>query len=94
MEDRGSPTANQMDHVHASLFDKGGWLRPGEIGTNLTNRPEAVLRESPDDLVRRTIRKELTPSRIGGMTLVYNEKPIGPTELAAAMRRYDFMVAP
>lgn len=44
MEDRGSPAANQMDHPHISLYEQGGWLRPGDS--------------------------------VGGMTLVYNEKPL------------------
>ncbi len=95
MEDRGSPTASHMDHPHISLFDKGGWLQPGTtIASNMTGRPEAILREQPDELVRRTIREELRPGRTGNLTLNYNEKPMTPTEVARALRTYDFMCSP
>jgi hypothetical protein len=44
MEDRGSPTANHMDHPHVSFFDDGGRLAPGLV-MNGTGRSELVLNQ-------------------------------------------------
>jgi tape measure domain-containing protein len=48
----GVTAANHYDHVHwamknggviPGLYDNGGWMNPGDIGVNLTRKPEAVL---------------------------------------------------
>jgi hypothetical protein len=44
----GITRANHWDHVHWA-YDKGGWLMPGQSGTNYTNKPERVL--GPDERV-------------------------------------------
>lgn len=36
--------AGHSDHIHASVFDQGGWLPPGlTLAANLTGRPERIL---------------------------------------------------
>lgn len=35
----------------ASLYDHGGWLQPGEVGVNLSNRPEPVFTGAQWDLL-------------------------------------------
>lgn len=38
-----SPSQMHTNHVHVSLFDKGGMLRHGAVALNLSGRPERVL---------------------------------------------------
>jgi hypothetical protein len=38
-----NPTLQHMDHVHVSLFDQGGWLKPGQAAMNMSGRPEPIL---------------------------------------------------
>lgn len=44
----GKTASNHYDHVHVGfkdggVFDQGGLMQPGQVGLNLTNKPEAVL---------------------------------------------------
>ena len=48
MEDRGSPTENHMDHVHARTYDNGGWWPSGTAGINTTGKDEYVL--TPEEI--------------------------------------------
>lgn len=45
------------------VFDQGGWLQPGEMGINLSSRPEPIF-NSPDQL--RQFAGTLAPSAGGG----------------------------
>lgn len=51
-----TPSQAHTNHVHVSLFDKGGMLRPGGLAMNLSGRPERILSpgmtQSFDRLVR------------------------------------------
>jgi hypothetical protein len=38
-----SDTLQHRDHVHVSVFDKGGELAPGMVGVNRSGKPERIL---------------------------------------------------
>ncbi len=48
------------DHVHLAMknggiFDTGGWLKPGALGMNMGNRPEAVFTAGQFDKIERSL---------------------------------------
>ncbi|MGV9540342.1 tape measure protein [Nocardia beijingensis] len=48
------------------VYDSGGWLMPGEMGINLSNKPEPIF-NSPEQL-RAFTGNQLQPAQGGGLT--------------------------
>lgn len=64
---RSNPTLDHMDHVHVSLFDKGGFLKPGwNLSYNGTGQPEAVLNPAMMDSIMRNGSAVGTSTRARG----------------------------
>ncbi len=79
---------------HVEMFDRGGWLPPGDtLARNHTGRPEAVLRD-PVDLIRDTMRAELGGGKTYSPTFVYQGREFTEQDYIRAQRKYDLMVAP
>ncbi|MEU2002070.1 tape measure protein [Rhodococcus sp. NPDC019627] len=62
------------------VFDNGGWLQPGEMGINLSNRPEPIF-NSPDQL-RKFAGNALAPAEAGGGQSVDNSINISGVTVA------------
>lgn len=68
----GKTRSNHFNHVHVGfkdggIFDQGGLIQPGQVGVNLTKKPEAVL--DPRTTAAYTAHAEVVARNDGEMTL-------------------------
>ncbi|MFE6923985.1 tape measure protein [Nocardia sp. NPDC057663] len=72
--------------LNAKVFDSGGWLMPGEVGVNLSSKPEPIF-NSPSQLAQFTAGASLDPpaGAYAPASIERLERAAG--ELAAAARQ-------
>ncbi|MGQ4618449.1 phage tail tape measure protein [Nocardia sp. R7R-8] len=83
-----NPAAGTPDWVpdwirNIKVFDTGGWLEPGEVGINLSSRPEPIF-NSPAQLQQFAAG---TVSASTGPTMTVNNYGMDPQSSARAMER-------
>jgi hypothetical protein len=77
---RGNPTLDHYDHVHASVYDSGGFLPPGlSLVLNATGGPEPVLTQQDYEMLRRGAQSN-------GDTFVFQADPSTRRYVEQAMR--------
>ncbi|MEU4709515.1 tape measure protein [Nocardia salmonicida] len=83
--------------LNAKVFDDGGWLQPGEMGINLSSRPEPIF-NSPDQLRQFAGSSLNGPSSGGGLSrddveAMFSARPnvtFQSDNINGAMRAYGF----
>ena len=84
-------TLAHRDHVHASLYDHGGYLPPGlSLAMNATGKPEPVLRTGEPDVLHSAATRRIA---VDGGVHIENAYAFNPREIAREamelMRQFD-----
>lgn len=61
--------------VQAGLYDNGGWLQPGGVAVNLSNRPEPVFNGAQWDTLAKSFEDQDRRGRFGDINVTVPERP-------------------